>query len=131
MEIIKISLKSLVKLDNITLCLIDFDSLKSDYSILINKSKNLGQKVGVLFTVSNNEQIDNIIELFERLKTDYFFILEEDVLNISIESFVNELLIPLGVTNVVCEPNYHFIYNKKIDSDSLSYYEEFDTYVCD
>ena len=80
MEIIKISLKSLVKLDNITLCLIDFDSLKSDYSILINKSKNLGQKVGVLFTVSNNEQIDNIIELFERLKTDYFIILEEDVL---------------------------------------------------
>lgn len=144
MKVIRISLKSVVKLENITLCLGYFDSLHLGHLTLIKKSMNLGRKVGVLtmdpnpssFFNANVKEINSIedkIEILENVGVDYFIILETDreLLNISAERFVNDILIPLGVKNVVCGFDYHFGKNKVGDSDMLSYYEEFDTYVCD
>ena len=144
MEVIKISLKSLVKLDDITLCLGYFDSLHLGHLTLIRKSMNLGRKVGVLtmdpnpssFFVNDVKEINSIedkIEILEKVGVDYLIILETDreLLNISAERFVKDILIPLGVKNVVCGFDYHFGKDKQGDSDMLSYYEEFDTYVCD
>lgn len=144
MEVIKISLKSLVKLDDITLCLGYFDSLHLGHLTLIRKSMNLGKKVGVLtmnpnpssFFVNDVKEINSIedkIEILEKVGVDYLIILETDreLLNISAERFVKDILIPLGVKNVVCGFDYHFGKDKQGDSDMLSYYEEFDTYVCD
>ncbi len=144
MELIRISLKSLVKLDDITLCLGYFDSLHLGHLTLIKKSMNLGKKVGVLtmdpnpssFFIDNVKEINSIddkIEILKEVGADYFIILETDreLLNISAERFVKDILIPLGVKNVVCGFDYHFGKDKQGDSDMLSYYEEFDTYVCD
>ena len=144
MEVIKISLKSLVKLDDITLCLGYFDSLHLGHLTLIRKSMNLGRKVGVLtmdpnpssFFVNDVKEINSIedkIEILEKVGVNYLIILETDreLLNISAERFVKDILIPLGVKNVVCGFDYHFGKDKQGDSDMLSYYEEFDTYVCD
>ena len=144
MEVIRISLKSLVKLDDITLCLGYFDSLHLGHLTLIKKSMNLGKKVGVLtmdpnpssFFIDNVKEINSIddkIEILKEVGVDYFIILETDreLLNISAERFVKDILIPLGVKNVVCGFDYHFGKDKQGDSDMLSYYEEFDTYVCD
>lgn len=144
MEVIKISLKSLVKLDDITLCLGYFDSLHLGHLTLIRRSMNLGKKVGVLtmnpnpssFFVNDVKEINSIedkIEILEKVGVDYLIILETDreLLNISAERFVKDILIPLGVKNVVCGFDYHFGKDKQGDSDMLSYYEEFDTYVCD
>lgn len=144
MEVIKISLKSLVKLDDITLCLGYFDSLHVGHLTLIRKSMNLGKKVGVLtmdpnpssFFVNDVKEINSIedkIEILEKAGVDYLIILETDreLLNISAERFVKDILIPLGVKNVVCGFDYHFGKDKQGDPDMLSYYEEFDTYVCD
>ena len=144
MEVIRISLKSLVKLDDITLCLGYFDSLHLGHLTLIKKSMNLGKKVGVLtmdpnpssFFIDNVKEINSIddkIGILKEVGVDYFIILETDreLLNISAERFVKDILIPLGVKNVVCGFDYHFGKDKQGDSDMLSYYEEFDTYVCD
>ncbi|MBE6143300.1 MAG: bifunctional riboflavin kinase/FAD synthetase [Erysipelotrichaceae bacterium] len=144
MKVFRISPKSLVKLDDITLCLGYFDALHLGHISLINKSKNLGRKVGVLtmdpnpssFFNSNVKEINSLedkIEILETLGVDYFIILEtnKDVLNMSPESFVKEIIIPLGVKNVVSGFDYHFGKNKSGDTNFLSYYDEFDTYVCD
>lgn len=144
MKVIRISLKSLVKLDDITLCLGYFDSLHLGHLTLIKKSMNLGKKVGVLtmdpnpssFFIDNVKEINSIddkIGILKEVGVDYFIILETDreLLNISAERFVKDILIPLGVKNVVCGFDYHFGKDKQGDSDMLSYYEEFDTYVCD
>ena len=144
MQVFRISPKNLVKLDDITLCLGYFDALHLGHISLINKSKNLGRKVGVLtmdpnpssFFNSNVKEVNSLedkIEILETLGVDYFIILEtnKDVLNMSPESFVKEIIVPLGVKNVVSGFDYHFGKNKSGDNDFLSYYDEFDTYVCD
>ena len=144
MQVFRISPKNLVKLDDITLCLGYFDALHLGHISLINKSKNLGRKVGVLtmdpnpssFFNSNVKEVNSLedkIEILETLGVDYFIILEtnKDVLNMSPESFVKEIIVPLGVKNVVSGFDYHFGKNKSGDTDFLSYYDEFDTYVCD
>ena len=144
MQVFRISPKNLVKLDDITLCLGYFDALHLGHISLINKSKNLGRKVGVLtmdpnpssFFNSNVKEVNSLedkIEILETLGVDYFIILEtnKDVLNMSPESFVKDIIIPLGVKNVVSGFDYHFGKNKSGDTDFLSYYDEFDTYVCD
>lgn len=144
MQVFRISPKSLVKLDDITLCLGYFDALHLGHISLINKSKNLGRKVGVLtmdpnpssFFNSNVKEVNSLedkIEILETLGVDYFIILEtnKDVLNMSPDSFVKEIIIPLGVKNVVSGFDYHFGKNKSGDTNFLSYYDEFDTYVCD
>lgn len=144
MQVLRISPKSLVKLDDITLCLGYFDALHLGHISLINKSKNLGRKVGVLtmdpnpssFFNSNVKEVNSLedkIEILETLGVDYFIILEtnKDVLNMSPDSFVKEIIIPLGVKNVVSGFDYHFGKNKSGDTNFLSYYDEFDTYVCD
>ncbi len=144
MQILRISLKSLVKLDDITLCLGYFDSLHLGHLTLIKKSMNLGRKVGVLTMdpnpssffnkdVKEVNSIEDKIEILKKLGVDYFIILEtnKELLNISSKSFIEDILIPLGVKNVVCGFDYHFGKNKEGDSNFLSYYDEFDTYVCD
>lgn len=144
MEVLRISLKSLVKLDDISLCLGYFDALHLGHITLIKKAKNLGKKVGVL-TMNPNpssffycdvkevNSLEDKIEILDSLGVDYFIILETnlDVLNLEAKQFVEQVLIPLGVKNVVSGFDYHFGKNRVGDSDFLSYYDEFDTYVCD
>ena len=48
MEIYRISPNSVINLNDITICLGYFDALHLGHLTLINKSKNLGKKVGVL-----------------------------------------------------------------------------------
>ena len=76
MKVIRISLKSVVKLENITLCLGYFDSLHLGHLTLIKKSMNLGRKVGVLtmdpnpssFFNANVKEINSIEDKIEILK---------------------------------------------------------------
>ena len=144
MEIYRISPHSVINLNDITICLGYFDALHLGHLTLINKSKNLGKKVGVLtmdpnpssFFVKDVKEVNSLddkIEILESIGVDYFIILEtnKDVLNMSREDFVSKILIPLGVKNVVCGFDYRFGKNKTGDTDFLSYYDEFDTYVCD
>ena len=144
MKIFRISPENVVSLNDVTVCLGYFDALHLGHLTLINKSKNLGKKVVVLTmdpnpssffnkNVKEVNSLDDKIEILESIGVDYFVILNTnlDVLNMSKEDFVSKILIPLGTKNVVCGFDYHFGKNKSGDPEYLSYFDEFDTYICD
>lgn len=144
MKVLRITPKSLVKIENLTLCLGYFDAMHLGHISLINKAKEVGETIGLLtmdpnpssFFNQNVKEVNSLIDKIDILKEmniDYFLILDTtmDVLNLSGEAFINSVLIPLGVKNVVCGFDYHFGNNRSGNIDLLKRYSEFNTYVCE
>ena len=144
MEIIRISLEKKAKLDGITLCLGYFDALHLGHVSLIKKAKSLTDKIALLTmdpnpssffqkNVKEVNSIDDKIEILESLGVDYFVILEtdENLLKIDSQRFIEEILLPLKVKNIVCGFDYHFGSKRSGDANLLKQYSEFNTYVCE
>lgn len=107
---------------NLTLCLGFFDALHSDHRKLIERGRRFSSPLGVL-TFSENPlkllkgEDCSVISSLEMKKeilsdegVDFLFILNLswDILNLNNETFIEEILLPLGVKNIVCGFDYSF-----------------------
>lgn len=144
MQVLRISPKSLMKIENLTLCLGYFDALHLGHISLINKAKEIGGTIALLtmdpnpssFFNADVKEVNTLIDKIEILKDmniDYFIILDTtlNVLNLSGEDFINSVLLPLGVKNVVCGFDYHFGNKRSGNIELLRKHKEFKTHVCE
>jgi len=122
MEIINISLNDIKPLVGISVCLGYFDAMHKGHLSLVEEAKKHNQKVGLMtlepnpksfFTNTSDECVNSFedkCEILNSLGVDYFIILkaEKALLDLSPEEFVEKVLIPLGITNVICGFDYTF-----------------------
>lgn len=116
------SLKEIPFYRNLTLCLGFFDALHAGHRKLIESGKRFSSPLGVL-TFSENplrllkgetcpviSSLEMKQEILSEAGVDLLFVLELswEFLNLEKEAFIEEILLPLGVENIVCGFDYSF-----------------------
>ena len=115
-------LDEIKKIDDLTLCLGFFDALHEGHLTLIKEALKIGGKVGVL-TFSKNPRelllnqsckivntLEMKLEILEQYHVDYFIILDLswDILNLTKEQFIDQILLKLGTKRIVCGFDYTY-----------------------
>ena len=127
------------KIDNIgpiSICLGYFDGIHQGHRKLILKALECKEKVAFLtFDKSPSDvykgiespiltSIEDKEEILEKLHVDYLVCLKNDkaLLDVSPSDFIDNILLPLGVKNVICGFDYHFGKNRVGDYSFLKEY---------
>lgn len=115
-------LDEIKKIDDLTLCLGFFDALHEGHLTLIKEALKIGGKVGVL-TFSKNPRelllnqsckivntLEMKLEILEQYHVDYFIILDLswDILNLTKEQFIDQILLKLGTKRIICGFDYTY-----------------------
>lgn len=109
-------------IENLTLCLGFFDALHLGHLALLKKANELGGNVGVLTFSKNPKElltsqkcsIINTLEMkqdiLEKYNVSHLLILDLswNILNLTKEEFINDILLKLKVKNIVCGFDYSF-----------------------
>lgn len=76
--------------------------------------------------------LEDKINFLQGLNFDYVFVIElnEDIIKIKAEEFVNKLIIKANIKKVVCGEDFSFGFNKEGNVKFLQSYKDFETIVC-
>lgn len=132
-------LKDITKVEykeKLSVCLGFFDALHLGHLELIKKAKEFDLPVGLVTFSSNPLEliksaqcsiVNNLEmkkEILESLCIDYLFVLDLswDILNLSKEKFIDDILVKIGAKNVICGFDYSFGQRGQGNPDFLKEY---------